>query len=250
MSHSCRIQKWLSELGALSRRQAEAYIKDNRIKVNGVLATIGMKVSPSSDQITIDGKLQKKNDSKPAKLYWAFNKPDFTLVSRVAQKDMKTIYEIGSLSRVSFKLNTVGRLDYRTEGLLLLSNDGDLIHQLCHPKNEVPRVYHVLLSKKLDRSQLNLLNEKGLSLQGKAIRCKVSLFHSTNLGKSTGAWYEVTVYEGRNRLIRRMFEKIDLRVVRLVRVSYAGFSLPLDLKPGGYRSLSSEEIRSLRKFVT
>ena len=95
-----RIQKWLSELGVLSRRQAESYIKEERIKVNGKIATIGMKVDPENDNIIIDGKLQKK--SAPSKVYWVLNKPDLTLVSRTPQDHMKTIYELSSLKKLPF----------------------------------------------------------------------------------------------------------------------------------------------------
>lgn len=244
-----RIQKWLSELGVLSRRQAETYIKENRIEVNGELATIGMQISPETDQISIDGKLVKPAKAKPSRVYWVFNKPDFTLVSRVSQNDMETIYDVPSLRKVPFRLNAVGRLDYRTEGLLLLTNDGEMINQLTHPSSEAPRVYHVLISKKLDVEELKSLNSGAFSLQERPVRCKVTPFCHARLGKSTGFWYVVTVYEGRNRLIRRMFEKLERKVVRLVRISYAGVSLPKDLKPGCYQALSSEEIRTLKKYV-
>lgn len=243
-----RIQKWLSELGVLSRRQAEAFIRENRIQVNGAPAAIGMQVNPEEDQITIDGKLQKKAEGKPSKVYWVFNKPDFTLVSRVPQNGMETIYEVGSLKRVPFRLNSVGRLDYRTEGLLLLTNDGELINKLCHPSSEAPRVYHVLLPKKLKKEELDLLNSGGLVLKGRPVRCQVNNFCNAKLGKTVGSWYEVTVFEGRNRLIRRMFEKLERRVVRLVRIAYAGISLPPDLKPGAYKALTSEEVTCLKKY--
>ena len=245
-----RIQKWLSQLGVLSRRQAEAYIKEDRIKVNGAPASLGMSIVPESDQITVDGKLVKQSDKAPSKLYWVFNKPDFTLVSRVSQNDMPTIYEASDLKRVPFRLNTVGRLDFRTEGLLILSNDGELINKLSHPSSEAPRVYHVLIPRKLTRDEIKTLNDGAFSLQGRPVRCKVATFCGTRLGKSRGAWYEVTVYEGRNRLVRRMFEKLETRVVRLVRISYAGISLPTDLKPGRYKALTPEEIRKLKSFLS
>lgn len=244
-----RIQKWLSELGVLSRRQAEAYIRENRIQVNGIPATIGMQVNPEEDQITIDGKLQKKAKGKPSKVYWAFNKPDFTLVSRVPQNEMETIYDVGSLRKVPFRLNAVGRLDYRTEGLLLLTNDGELIHKLSHPSSEAPRVYHVLVGKKLTEEELKLMNSGGVVLDGRPVRAEVNSFCRAKLGKTVGSWYEVTVFEGRNRLIRRLFEKLERRVVRLVRISYAGVTLPQDLKPGAYKALSSEEVARLKRYV-
>lgn len=242
-----RIQKWLSELGVLSRRQAEAYIQEKRIKVNGELVTPGLKVDPETDNITIDGKAQKK--LAPAKIYWLLNKPDFTLVSHVPQDNMKTIYELPALKKLPFRLNTVGRLDYRTEGLLLLSNDGELINELSHPKNAVPRVYHVLTNKALTKDEISEINKQGVTLKDGLVRCQILKVQKQKLGTTSGVWYQVTVREGRNRLVRRLFEKLDRKVVRLMRVCYGNVVLPQDLKPGVCRALTSDEIRALKKCV-
>lgn len=242
-----RIQKWLSELGVLSRRQAEAYIKDNRIKVNGSYATIGMKVDPSKDNIAIDDKIQKK--AAPGKIYWILNKPDFTLVSHVSQDNMETIYELPTVKKSPSRLNTVGRLDYRTEGLIIMSNDGELINELSHPKNQVPRVYQVLVNKALSKEALAEVNNKGVSLKDGPVNCKVIRIQKQKLGNSSGVWYQVTVFEGRNRLIRRLFEQLESKVLRLVRVCYGDIALPTDLKPGQTKALSSDEIKALKRSV-
>jgi len=159
---------------------------------------------------------------------------------------MQTIYELSSLKKMPFRLNTVGRLDFRTEGLLLLSNDGELINELSHPKNQVPRVYQVLVNKPLTKETLKKVNEEGTTLKDGKVRCNVIRVQKQKLGTSSGVWYQVTVREGRNRLIRRLFESLESKVIRLVRVCYGDVILPTDLKPGNCRALSSEEIKTLK----
>jgi len=248
MSEEVRIHKWLSQLGSLSRRQAEVLISEGRITVNGSVATIGQKVNIKTDKIKVDGKLQK--EKAPSLLYWVFNKPDLTLVSRVSQGDKKTIYESKNLKNMALTLNAVGRLDYRTEGLLLLSNDGDLQNKLCHPKNKISRIYHVLIDKKLSDKELKTCSDSGLVLEDGPVRCKIKYLQSQKLGQSRGFCYCVTVFEGRNRLVRRMFAKLDRRVIRLFRVAFGNILLPLDLKPGFFRPLSSKQINNLKESVS
>ena len=130
----------------------------------------------------------------------------------------------------------------------MLSNDGDLINKLCHPKNKVPRVYQVLVNKALSKETVSEINKKGITLQDGPVNCNVLRVQKQKLGNSSGVWYQVTVHEGRNRLVRRLFEKLETKVVRLVRVCYGDVILPTDLKPGQCRALSSEEIRTLKKF--
>ena len=115
-----------------------------------------------------------------------------------------------------------GRLDYRTEGLLILSNDGDFVHKLTHPKYKLPRSYYVLVNGKLDSEQINQI-ENGIKLKdGMTLPTKLKVIHGKNLGKSQGTWYSITVYEGRNRLVRRLFEHFELNVVKLVRYGIWG----------------------------
>ena len=157
------------------------------------------------------------------------------------------MFELPSLKNVPFKLNAVGRLDFRTEGLLFLSNDGDFVHHLTHPKYKVPRHYYALVNKKLTAGQEAEI-KKGLELKdGKTGPITIQHAQSMKLGKTTGNWYYLTVHEGRNRLIRRVFEHFDLKVVRLIRFGFGDLRLPEDLKPGEYRQLSSDEITRLKK---
>ena len=242
-----RIHKWLSQLGTYSRRQAEELIRENRVLVNGQNAVIGQKVRPSLDKIKVDGKIQRT--SNPSLIYWMYHKPDLTLVSRVPEEGKKTIYESKSLKSLNIRLNSFGRLDFRTEGLLLLSNDGDLQNKLCHPSSKISRVYHVIVNKKLSKEELYSCSHKGIKLKDGSVNCKIEYIQSQKLGKSRGYCYKVVVFEGRNRLVRRMFEALDLKVIRLFRVSFADITIPLDLKPGCAKPLSSEQIQNLKKLV-
>ncbi|SME90060.1 23S rRNA pseudouridine2605 synthase [Pseudobacteriovorax antillogorgiicola] len=175
------------------------------------------------------------------------NKPDFYLTSHKGDGGKDTVFDLPVLKNVPFKLNTVGRLDYRTEGLLLLSNDGAFIHHLTHPKYKMPRHYYALVNQKLSKDQEAEI-KKGITLDdGKTGLVDIRHAQRMNLGKSQGSWYYLTVHEGRNRLVRRIFEHFDIKVVRLIRFGFGDLRLPEDLKPGEYRQLSSEEIAKLKK---
>lgn len=146
-------------------------------------------------------------------------------------------------------VSPVGRLDFRTEGLLLLTNDGELARRLMHPKFEVPRYYHVLVSGELRSGDEDAIR-RGITLEdGPTSNVDIVFSNNVDLGKSKGSWYHVTVREGRNRLVRRLFEAINYKVIRLVRFGYGDLRLPQDLEPGGYRQLNSEEIRKLKHLV-
>ncbi len=194
----------------------------------------------------VDGRLVSE---RPPLVYWMLNKPDLCLTSRAREDGKTTIFELPALRQVKFLLYPVGRLDYRTEGLLLLSNDGELVHRLTHPSFKVPRTYQVLVQKRLtaeDESQIR----RGVVLEdGPTQGADLQFIQSTEMGQSRGAWYMITVREGRNRLVRRLFEHLDNKVVRLMRYSYGDLHLPESLKPGEYRQLSSQEIQALKHTV-
>ncbi len=144
-------------------------------------------------------------------------------------------------------MSPVGRLDFRTEGLLLLTNDGELSYKLCRPEYHVPREYQVLLDTRLSKEQEQIIR-KGVELEdGPVKNVKITFVHGTNMGVSTGAWYVITVHEGRNRLVRRLFEHFNRRVVRLIRVAFGDIRLPVDLPSGEYRQLTAEEVTKLRQ---
>lgn len=244
---SMRLQKWLSRLGLASRREAEDWIKNGRISVNGKQASLGTKVDPENDHITVDGKPIRKEE--PSKVYWVLNKPDKVLTSRKPEEGKSTIYDLPKLKSLSLKVASVGRLDYRTEGMLLLSNDGELVHRLTHPKFKIPRHYQVLINGKLTKEQMETIT-KGVPLKdGMTKKVELVYAHGKNLGATKGSWYFITVYEGRNRIVRRIFEHFDYKVVKLIRYGFGDLRLSEDLAPGDYCQLSSKEIEYLKKSV-
>ena len=241
-----RLQKWLAQIGICSRRKAEQWIADKRLTINGRIAVAGDQVRGPEDSIELDGDQLK--GVKPPKVYWMLHKPDFYLTSHKAEGGKQRIYDLPKLKQLKFRVFPVGRLDYRTEGLLLLTNDGALSHRLCHPEYKQPRKYQVLVNGRLSKEQLSLIRS-GISLDDRPVRCEIGHAHGVSLGKSKGCWYLVTVREGRNRLVRRVFEYLDFKVIRLIRYGFGGLRLPSDLNPGHYRQLSSDEITNLKKSV-
>ena len=239
-----RLQKRLSELGVTSRRAAEQWILDGRIKVNNQLVTkLGTKVA-LEDRISVDNRLVTSD--APPRVYWLFNKPKRTLCSHQSNDTKKTIYELPSLSNLKFKINSVGRLDYLTEGLLLLTNDGPLTHRLTHPKFHIPRSYQVLIAGKLEQAQLDRLKANFPLSDGPVKKIDIKYLHPESSKGGKGSWYYITVYEGRNRLIRRIFDSLDLPVLRLIRYEFGNVKLPSDLEVGQYRQLSRKEIGYLK----
>ena len=241
-----RLQKWLSQLGVASRREAERWITEGRIAVNGeVVSELGFKVDPESDRVTVDGRAVKSK--LPPKVYWLLHKPDKVLTARHDEAGQKmTIYDLPSVAKAKFLVSPVGRLDYRTEGLLLLTNDGDLSYRLCRPEYHVPREYQVLVSERLTREQEQAIRA-GLTLDDGVVKdVKITYVQGANMGASSGTWYIVTVHEGRNRLVRRIFEHFDHKVIRLIRTRFGEIRLTPDLEPGAYRQLTGAEIGSLK----
>ncbi len=235
-------------MGLLSRRESESYIKSGRILINGETATLGQKMDPKKDQITIDNKLIPVKT--PTKFYTLLHKPDKVLVSRSRENNYTNIYDLPELKKkLPALLSPVGRLDYRTEGLLLLSNDGDFVNRLMHPKYKVERQYQALVVGKISKDKLHEINQKGLTLDDGPVSLKIVRACSLSLGASSGTWFLVTVREGRNRLVRRVFESLNTKVVRLIRLSYGGLHLPEKLKPGKIMQVPSQEVKRLKKIV-
>ncbi len=236
---SIRLSKWLSQLGITSRREAEQWILENRITVNKEPASIGQKILPEQDQVRIDGSLVKAKT--PPRVYWLLNKPDEVLTSRKAIGKQKTLYELDCLKSIKFLVAPVGRLDYRTEGLLLLSNDGELVHRLSHPKYKLVRRYEVQVEESL-RGITAKPRTMTVKLEDGECECEIERL------KSPGAhWYRISVWEGRNRMVRRVVEALGTQVVRLMRTHFGELELPRDLPPGQYRQLTSKEIQYLKR---
>jgi 23S rRNA pseudouridine2605 synthase len=243
---SVRIHKWLSQLGVASRREAESWIRNGRVAVNNqVVRQLGTQIDPLTDLVAVDGQVVKSD--RPPLVYWLFHKPDRCLTSHKADMGMPTIFDLPRLRDLSFKLLTVGRLDFRTEGLLLLSNDGDLVYRLTHPKFKIPRHYYCLTDSRLTKAQEDEVRHHMRLEDGPIGRVDLKYAHKMNMGSSHGYWYFITVYEGRNRLVRRIFEHFGFKVQRLVRHKMGAINLPDDLKPGDYIPLTPEQIEQLKR---
>ena len=243
-----RVQKWISMQGVASRREAEQWIDEGKVFVNGKLVTEqGLRIDPQVDKVTVLGR--HISDVPPPRVYWLLNKPDMVLTSRPDGTGRLSIYDLYSTRDLQFLVSPVGRLDFRTEGLLLLSNDGELVHRLAHPKYKVPRYYNVLIDGRLSHEEESFIR-RGIELEdGLTGKTELIFAHSVNLGQSRGSWYFITVYEGRNRLVRRLFEYFGFKVVRLVRYGFGDLRLPDDLPAGQYRQLTPSEIKYLKETV-
>lgn len=231
-------------MGIASRREAEAMILAGKLKVNGHIASLGQKMDPGVDRIEMNGRLMATKE--PNKVYLLLHKPQGFLCSKKPEPGKETIFTLKSLKRLKLAVNSIGRLDYMSEGLLLLTNDGELNHRLCHPSFKLPRTYKVLVNKPLTPQTLaNLRN--GVMLKDGQARCDIVPANQINLGKSVGAFYFVTVFEGRNRLVRRLFESQDCTVLRLLRDGFGEMRLDSSLKAGEVRQLTSAEIAYLKQ---
>lgn len=233
-----RIQKILSEKGICSRRAAEKLIEDGRVSVNGKTAAIGAKADSETDAICVDGKLLPRSAEK---IYVMLNKPRGCVATASDEKGRCTVTEL--TRGCGGRIYPVGRLDMDSEGLLLLTNDGELTNALTHPSSEVRKVYEVLVSGDAAASLSPL---RGMTeLEGEKIcRPEVDI-----IGKEGGGTVlRVTIHEGKNRQVRRMCSTVGLKVLRLCRVREGTLALG-DLAPGKWRFLKPEEVLMLKKEV-
>jgi len=235
-----RLQKILSEMGVVSRRQAEDLIREGRVTVNGRAARIGDKADPLRDHIKVDGRLVT---SHGAKVYLMLHKPKNVVTTAEDPEGRTTVMDLvkGKLPR----LFPVGRLDYDAEGILLLTNDGELAHRLSHPSFHIARTYSVKVKGKPTPEEIQRMS-RGMTLDdGPTAPCRVVLRRETR----ENAWVEMTLHEGRNRQVKRMWERMGYLVLKLIRVSFAGLSLR-DLKAGEHRHLRPGEVEKLKRLTT
>ncbi|HWI55244.1 MAG TPA: pseudouridine synthase [Desulfobacteria bacterium] len=235
-----RLQKFLAHAGIASRRTCEELISSGKVKVNGlVVREMGVKVDPEKDRVEVAGKDVKIEEEK---YYLVLNKPTgYVTTLRDPQKRPK----VGDLLKdVKARVYPVGRLDFDTSGLLLMTNDGDITYRLTHPKHEIGKTYIALVKGVPDQDKLKRF-QKGLRLaDGTTAPAKIRLLKK----QGSNCSLEITIYEGRNRQIRRMCETIGHPVIELKRVSM-GF-LNLDgLEAGKYRYLTRSEIAKLKKLT-
>ncbi len=236
-----RIQKILARLGFGSRRDCEVLITEGRVTKNGERVELGTKADASIDVLEVDGEVLKYHE--PEKRYIALNKPRFVLSDRPAHDPRRTVF---SFVPDSDNLFVVGRLDFESEGLILLTNDGDLSNKLSHPRYGKEKEYKVLVAKRPDDDQLNKWR-RGVILEDgeKTAPADVRLIAF----KGDGAWLRVIMKEGRKREIREIGKQIGLPIVKLVRVRIGTLPLGL-LKSGEWRDLKEDEVQALRDLVS
>ena len=232
-----RLQKIISAAGITSRRASEELILKGQVTVNGVVVTeLGTKADPAKDKITVNGKLLQVNERR---LYILLNKPAGYMTTLDDPEGRPLVTELLK-EKISERVYPVGRLDYNTEGLLLLTNDGEWANRLMHPRHEIDKEYHVRVRGKAHNSQLNQL-AAGVMIDGKPTApATVTVIKE---GEQND-WLSITIHEGRNRQIRRMCEAVSLSVVRLKRVRYGSLALG-DLRSGEFRFLTEAEARQL-----
>ena len=230
-----RINKFLSTLGIASRRAIDKYIEEGRIKVNGVIASTGIDVT-EDDEIYIDN---KKIETKriEEKVYFILNKPLEVLSASSDDRGRKTVVD---LIKTDKRIFPIGRLDYMTSGLILLTNDGELFNRLVHPKSEIYKKYYIKVFGEVKKEEIEELKKGVLLEDGKTLPAKVS---GIKYDKNKTSMY-ISIREGRNRQIRRMIEKFGYKVLMLRREKIGELSLG-DLKEGKYRELTREEIEYL-----
>lgn len=230
-----RLQKILSNYGIAARRKAEELIKEGRVTVNGKVAVLGQKADPEKDYIKVDEKLLIKTEPK---VYYAFYKPRKVITSLIDPQGRPTIKDF--LKGIKFRVYPVGRLDYDSEGLLLLTNDGELAYKLMYLSSEIEKTYLVKVDGIIEDETIEKLR-KGIKIKGK-LAVSVHLVRRLK----ANSWIKIKLYEERKRQIRKMLERVGHPVIRLIRVAIDGIKLA-ELKPCQYRALTKEELDILNK---
>jgi 23S rRNA pseudouridine2605 synthase len=235
-----RLQKVLSKLGFGSRRDCEKIIAANRVRINGTIAKLGDKADVEKDSIVVDGNAIKVEIKQ--KVYIAFYKPRRVLSDIKKPDDRKVVTDFVKVNEYLF---IVGRLDYDSEGLILLTNDGDAANKLTHPRYEHEKEYQVELTREPDKEQLNIWR-KGVVLENgyRTLPAKVKIPPA----EKSGRWLNVVLREGKKRQIREIGETIGLPIKRIIRKRIGPIELG-SLKPGEWRYLSSSEILKLQKSI-
>jgi len=234
-----RLQKILARAGFGSRRSCEEFIVSGRVQVNGKKAELGQKADPYVDAILLDG---TKLPAPKSVRYLAYNKPRFVLCDKVEGDSRRTVYDLVPDSN---DLAIVGRLDFESEGLLLLTNDGELTNALTHPRFQHEKEYRVLVAAKPDMKQLETWR-RGVVLEDGHRTQPASVSIDSTSGK--GAWLRVVLKEGHKRQIREIAKTIGMYVVRLVRVRIGTLELG-NLKSGLFRELTPIEVNKLKSLL-
>ena len=231
-----RLQKVIANSGYTSRRKAEELITNNHVKVNGeVVNTLGIKVD-DQDIIEIDGEVLKTD---PLKEYYLLNKPREVICSVSDDKGRKTVID---LIKTNTRIYPVGRLDYDTTGLIILTNDGELANILMHPKHKIQKTYIAKIDGILNEEDFKQIR-KGIKIDERILKVDHMKVKEIDKQKNTSL-VEVTIHEGRNHIVRKLFATLGYDVLKLSRIAYGNLTLG-NLKSGEYRLLSHDEVKSL-----
>jgi len=237
-----RIHKYLSEQGIMSRRGAEEAIKRGKITVNGKKAAVGQKIVPEIDEIIADGiVVTRKTGKENKKIYIMLYKPAGVVTTMSDEKGRECISDI--LENLEERIYPVGRLDMYSEGLLIITNDGEVANKIMHPKHEISKIYHATIKNGLNEETIKKLSEP-IEIDGrKTSPAKIGVIEM----KNNKTKLKIEIFEGRNRQIRRMCENLDLIVLKLKRVCVGKLNIGT-LKPGQWRYLTRNEINYLKEL--
>lgn len=227
-----RLQKYMARCGVASRRKCEEIILSGKVRVNGItVSELGVKVDINKDKVEYDGKTIFPEEKK---LYIMLNKPEGYITSAKDEKNRKTVIDI---IKVDERIYPIGRLDYDSSGLLLLTNDGDIYNKIIHPRVKIMKEYIAFISGEIKKSELEKL-EKGIDIGGYITAPAIAELLSYEKGNS---FIKIGIYEGKNRQIRRMCSAINHEVISLKRTAIGKIQLG-KLKKGEYRYLTKEEL--------
>ncbi len=232
-----RVQKYLADNGIASRRKCEEYILEGRVKVNGkVITQLGMKIDLDVDKVEFDNKLVKEQNHKE---YILLNKPIGYVTTVKDQFGRPTVME---LIKSKYRVVPVGRLDMYTSGALILTNDGDFINKITHPKHEIEKTYNVTIRGEINNSEIDML-KNGVDIDGYITKpAKVRILKVESEKNITRI--EIKIHEGKNRQVRKMLKSIGKNVIALHRAAIGTIKVN-DLKIGQYRNLTEKEIKNI-----
>ncbi len=231
-----RLQKYLAECGVASRRKCEELIEMGKVRVNGKVASIGDKIDPKHDTVSVSG---KKIIRQKTFTYIMLHKPRGFITTMIDEMDRKCVAQL--IKDVPARVYPVGRLDRDSEGLLLFTNDGAFANAMTHPSKHVPKTYRVTVRPSITQEQLTALTEGIIIDDAKTAPAEVHVVTK----EENRVVLEIILYEGRNRQIRKMCEEIGLEVARLRRTAVGSVKLGM-LKQGDWRNLTEDEVRKLQ----